>query len=974
MEMLDTVGELPSFCSGRENSTPSLRSIVTSVCSSAGSQPAAASYPSCLKPETKAPQPGADLQSLLDIFRKTAVPGPKLIRLQREFYTPLGHGGQGNVYGVSAAFAESALALQDEDVELKAKHSALYWTKCVVKHLRTDQGRNAVQHAYREINQLCHPSLRHHPNIVKLVSWGLSLDHLESQTLGSLTTPLLVLERAFCDLARFIGTEEYDSATYESLCHICLDVGQGLGAVHSAGIIHGDLKLENILIIPKENNSETGWTAKLCDFGSAVSIAARSNEVPKYLGSDTWRPPECYEKYLLGTPMPEPLIPCDIFVYGLVVWATFVGVPFSPLYKMQSVEGHGAEIVRNIGRQNFYARASKSITAKYSMESSNVHRLVAELTEQTFSQFGGAGERRKVERRQKAHSWGSDRFWFQDKDIPKKLETRFRRILLVLRGSLNDSPHRRDRHTWRYLDCERFPIISHVDDPETFEPEHGSNRVADDVAVESGSLSQDLLKRILPTLPLVTMDKRINRALEQGRHWRQRCLVRCREFQEIFSAHIGSKLCFLLLRKHERSPRERVYRDCLKAAATQITHIETLGPFDYLEHCTGGKHCDVDKLITTSLQYFNSRLCNNGMIRTVERNDHILYASARLLSHIKLCCWSACSHDSRGDIWTPLAWSANDIVDYLNSPACELSVLVWLCRGEVGQYELRNLKESSSLLSRLWSFLFTGIECTHEKRTNVFLLLMENGFDIHQIVQHQHVSKSAFLWYLYSLDDSEKALDVAVHFQRIAEHDDCPPENKFYLVGRTSDISIVDSHNESPFPTMTTALHDAVEAHNYPLVQYLVGTHFNTLARDCDGRLALDLAMEGEKSSSASSSITSLLQRTMRGRNQCPKDQVSDLPLGWTHICTSEKRPTRVWQETSIEGDFDAVTFMAPSTGLHEAARVTLGRSEGQGPVYQFDPTRFLKVPMDVPSKYRPATKAVFGDDWYKKDIQAVEA
>ncbi|KAL8800157.1 MAG: hypothetical protein Q9182_005358 [Xanthomendoza sp. 2 TL-2023] len=170
----------------------------------------------------------------------------------------------------------------------------MFWTKCVVKHLRTDQRRNDVQHAYREIRS---------------------------------------------------------------------------------------------------------WVAKLCDFGSAVPSQTGSQN-NRYLGSDTWLPPECYENIRVGKAMPVSLIPCDIFVYGLVVWATFIGTPFSPIHHIQHIEGHGDDIVRNIGRQQFYARAVQSVTAKYSMARSNIHRLLAELTGETFSHFSGSAERAVRERRQ----------------------------------------------------------------------------------------------------------------------------------------------------------------------------------------------------------------------------------------------------------------------------------------------------------------------------------------------------------------------------------------------------------------------------------------------------------------------------------------------------------------------------------------------------------------------------------------------
>ncbi|KAI4252041.1 MAG: hypothetical protein L6R42_008139, partial [Xanthoria sp. 1 TBL-2021] len=299
--------------------------------------------------EANAQQSISDLKSLLDILFTNQIPGPKLLRLEREFGTHLGHGGQGNVYGVSPEFKKKALELQDQTDDERLKYSAGYWTKCVVKHLRSDQRRNDVQHAFREISRLCRHSLRRHPNIVKLVSWGLSLDALEAVNLESLCIPLLILEKAHSDMAQFIKNEEY-AIPYETLCDLSMDIGRGLGAVHSADIVHGDLKLENILIFSGSHMAGRKWTAKLCDFGLAVPIAARADarDSATYFGSETWRPPEWYTKRLVGQPLPPSLAPCDIFVYGLVVWAMFIGIHFSPLDKIQKVDRDGADMARHI--------------------------------------------------------------------------------------------------------------------------------------------------------------------------------------------------------------------------------------------------------------------------------------------------------------------------------------------------------------------------------------------------------------------------------------------------------------------------------------------------------------------------------------------------------------------------------------------------------------------------------------------------
>ncbi|KAL8806633.1 MAG: hypothetical protein Q9200_004959 [Gallowayella weberi] len=79
-----------------------------------------------------------------------------------------------------------------------------------------------------------------------------------------------------------------------------------------------------------------------------------------------------------------------------------------------------------------------------------------------------------------------------------------------------------------------------------------------------------------------------------------------------------------------------------------------------------------------------------------------------------------------------------------------------------------------------------------------------------------------------------------------------------------------------------------------------------------------------------------------------------------------------VWRETSIEGHFDAISFIEPKTGLHDSDRLTLGRIQGEDQIYRLDPWRFLKTRGDVVAGYELATKATFGDEWYEENIRTV--
>lgn len=230
--------------------------------------------------------------------------------------------------------------------------------------------------------------------------------------------------------------------------------------------------------------------------------------------------------------------------------------------------------------------------------------------------------------------------------------------------------------------------------------------------------------------------------------------------------------------------------------------------------------------------------------------------------------------------------------------------------------------------------------------------------------------------YLRGLDRPKEALQVAVHFQRIASNRNTSSRKRYFLTGRTSDLGTEGDLEELLRSATTTALHDAVRANNYPVVEFLAANGFNVSAPDSEKQLALDLALAAEDEQSAFYSIMALLKES-RPSLSGPDDDESAAPLGWEHVVSdrSSDPQTRVqaWRETSIEGDFDAITFIAPRTGFYETDRLTLGQIQGQKQVYFLDPFRFLKAPKDKEATSRPANKAFFDEDWYREDIKAIE-
>jgi serine/threonine protein kinase len=81
-----------------------------------------------------------------------------------------------------------------------------------------------------------------------------------------------------------------------------LDIASGLDWIHSRGIIHRDIKLENVIVNQSGN-------AKIIDFGFSRRIS--DNEIKKQ-GTPFYAPPEVYKGHVQGSA-------CDIYSFGVLM-------------------------------------------------------------------------------------------------------------------------------------------------------------------------------------------------------------------------------------------------------------------------------------------------------------------------------------------------------------------------------------------------------------------------------------------------------------------------------------------------------------------------------------------------------------------------------------------------------------------------------------------------------------------------------
>ncbi|TLS24361.1 hypothetical protein PpBr36_08942 [Pyricularia pennisetigena] len=131
-----------------------------------------------------------------------------------------------------------------------------------------DENRGRWRDILFEIRALLHEPLRYHPNIAHLldIRWD------GGGETGS-PFPTLVVEYAeFGTLLSLQRSHAQEPLPFSIKQKLCYDVGRGLSILHACGIVHGDLKHENVLIFANRYQSPPGqpYTAKLADFGGTV--------------------------------------------------------------------------------------------------------------------------------------------------------------------------------------------------------------------------------------------------------------------------------------------------------------------------------------------------------------------------------------------------------------------------------------------------------------------------------------------------------------------------------------------------------------------------------------------------------------------------------------------------------------------------------------------------------------------------------
>jgi len=113
--------------------------------------------------------------------------------------------------------------------------------------------------------------------------------------------------------SRKLNTDRYKLLPFSTKISLARDIARGLSALHSYGVIHGDMKSQNILIF---HNPEL--TAKLADFSHSF---LDTGEIRRLVGgTPLYSAPEWN-----STATTEQLLQTDVYSYGIVFANLMVG-------------------------------------------------------------------------------------------------------------------------------------------------------------------------------------------------------------------------------------------------------------------------------------------------------------------------------------------------------------------------------------------------------------------------------------------------------------------------------------------------------------------------------------------------------------------------------------------------------------------------------------------------------------------------
>ncbi|KAI1804419.1 kinase-like protein [Daldinia bambusicola] len=144
-----------------------------------------------------------------------------------------------------------------------------------IKHLKTNMSpddrafRGRIQSTILELRIMRHAPLRSHPNIITVLGYGWSTG------ISKIAPYLLVQYAPYGTFRQYLQhTKPGTSITQKEI--LIGDVAAAASALHLCGIIHGDIKLDNVLIFHSWDRPAKS-IAKISDFGHSLVVTGKED-------------------------------------------------------------------------------------------------------------------------------------------------------------------------------------------------------------------------------------------------------------------------------------------------------------------------------------------------------------------------------------------------------------------------------------------------------------------------------------------------------------------------------------------------------------------------------------------------------------------------------------------------------------------------------------------------------------------------
>jgi serine/threonine protein kinase len=179
---------------------------------------------------------------------------------------------------------------------------------------------------------MSHGTLAGHENVLNILGYGWNFR-------GSGSIPFLVTEFASGGTLRdYLRT--YRLPSRDRLL-LCVNVARGLHELHLCGIVHGDLKLDNVLVTPHgpqdPSASAPSVVAKISDFGHSLLLYEddEAKDDQKYGGTLAYNAPEISKAHGADY-ISLNFRKCDVWALGLLCWESLDNG--SPYYKSERMQ------------------------------------------------------------------------------------------------------------------------------------------------------------------------------------------------------------------------------------------------------------------------------------------------------------------------------------------------------------------------------------------------------------------------------------------------------------------------------------------------------------------------------------------------------------------------------------------------------------------------------------------------------------